>query len=1109
MTVKIGTLNSMGGDSKTLNIVDIFLNYNLDVLSVQETHEIKRINVQTIEEKTKAKVYVNHGTARGRGTIIIAKESSVIKNVTLHSNDGNGNMITISAQIGNENFKILNIYAENDYAKRIDQLKKINQIVENETNYINCGDFNCIEDYQLDCIHKNHRNFRYRKRDREILIDMRETHGYVDTFRELHPTLKQFTFTHSSIPYRARLDRIYVHRSMMNRITSTSIHPATFSDHDLYMIHIKSDAESERIRWGKGLWKHNASLLEKRENLQYIENAWMEWRDQKYLMENQMDWWEHGKRFIKDEEMKLGRITKSRMSEEERQLREELNSEMKKTEQSTPGKIREIKDKLNEIDQKKLNGAATRSRVDWAEKGEKCTSYFFNLEKKNSHNKQISELLSEDGIPLSTKDGILNYVHEHFKKKFERTEINHEACNILINSITRKLNDKEQKSMNGLFTMEELEKAHKRMSKNRSPGNDGLTYEFYKATWHFIKTDLLDTLNEILIQSTMPISMTQGIITLIYKNKGPRNNIKNWRAITLLNVDFKYLTSMIAARIAPSLGKLLNIDQGSGVEHRLIEDQIIIAQDIYDFYKSSNKSAMIQTHDLMSAFDLVSHEYMFKVLQAMNFSENTISLLKLIYTNMYSAVTINGAKTRYFQLSRSVRQGAPEAVSVFLLTIEPLANIIRTNNRLHPILIPNQPPKYVGMYVDDTTIYSEKASDHQIIQELTTLFENGSGAHFNPTKTEILLLGKWTDEERRKLPEENIKKNIKLLGVWIGPDAEQLNSETVLKKIDAAIEFWTNIKLSFQGKKLIINTKIMPQIYHVARITGINKQLQREIRKRITNFFWHPRKMCLVAMATLQNTVEDGGLGLPNLGNINKAILTERICKMMKREKPWMGQVIFRNGYSLRSLNPSFGSPNYAHTFVQTPVSNIIIATFRELQQKITDWSKENFKSLQKKLYTKSDYPKRANRDFKDTWTEISRSTNDRKARDICYLTAHDSLTLNAMLHRRGVIRSNICELCRKSPETIQHVFINCEKIKRAKHLLESLIDTDPHNTLSEEEILYHEGRIKSKKKDNRLVATYKHSIWICRALLYYGEVTEFEITDSILAVFKKMNENR
>ena len=36
--------------------------------------------------------------------------------------------------------------------------------------------------------------------------------------------------------------------------------------------------------------------------------------------------------------------------------------------------------------------------------------------------------------------------------------------------------------------------------------------------------------------------MKKGIITLIFKNKGNPNNLKFWRPISLLNIDYKILT---------------------------------------------------------------------------------------------------------------------------------------------------------------------------------------------------------------------------------------------------------------------------------------------------------------------------------------------------------------------------------------------------------------------------------------------------------------------------------------------------------------------------------------------------------------------------------------
>ena len=43
------------------------------------------------------------------------------------------------------------------------------------------------------------------------------------------------------------------------------------------------------------------------------------------------------------------------------------------------------------------------------------------------------------------------------------------------------------------------------------------------------------------LTSSLPASMTQGVITLLYKGKGARSSLDNYRPITLLNSDYKLL----------------------------------------------------------------------------------------------------------------------------------------------------------------------------------------------------------------------------------------------------------------------------------------------------------------------------------------------------------------------------------------------------------------------------------------------------------------------------------------------------------------------------------------------------------------------------------------
>ena len=91
----------------------------------------------------------------------------------------------------------------------------------------------------------------------------------------------------------------------------------------------------------------------------------------------------------------------------------------------------------------------------------------------------------------------------------------------------------------------------KTMESGKSPETDGLPAEFYKIFWNDISTFLIDTLN-------MSISQRTGLITLLPKKNEPRQYLKNWRPITLLNCDYKIAAKSIATRLKKVLPHLIN-----------------------------------------------------------------------------------------------------------------------------------------------------------------------------------------------------------------------------------------------------------------------------------------------------------------------------------------------------------------------------------------------------------------------------------------------------------------------------------------------------------------------------------------------------------------------
>ena len=85
-------------------------------------------------------------------------------------------------------------------------------------------------------------------------------------------------------------------------------------------------------------------------------------------------------------------------------------------------------------------------------------------------------------------------------------------------------------------------------SNDRTPGNDGLAIEFYKIFWSEIGTFLVDSLNYAHVHGELSHSQKQAVITLIEKKDKDRTWIKNWRPISLVNVDAKIGSKAIAKK---------------------------------------------------------------------------------------------------------------------------------------------------------------------------------------------------------------------------------------------------------------------------------------------------------------------------------------------------------------------------------------------------------------------------------------------------------------------------------------------------------------------------------------------------------------------------------
>ena len=127
----------------------------------------------------------------------------------------------------------------------------------------------------------------------------------------------------------------------------------------------------------------------------------------------------------------------------------------------------------------------------WYEFGEKSSKFFLNLEKQHALQNQVETLLCGQN-EIMDKNQINHQLHDFYKTLFtEKLQIQNESITTYLNQISIPVLTGEQSQIcEGPVSENELLKALKNMSNNKSPGNDGLTKEFYETFWEDLKKHL-------------------------------------------------------------------------------------------------------------------------------------------------------------------------------------------------------------------------------------------------------------------------------------------------------------------------------------------------------------------------------------------------------------------------------------------------------------------------------------------------------------------------------------------------------------------------------------------------------------------------------------------
>ena len=163
------------------------------------------------------------------------------------------------------------------------------------------------------------------------------------------------------------------------------------------------------------------------------------------------------------------------------------------------------------------------------------------------------------------------------------------------------------------------------MKNDKTPGNDGLTKEFYKTFWNELKTPLMTSINQAFHTKIWSISQRQAVINLIETEDRDKRYIKNFIPISLLNVDTKILSKAISNKLKTVLPTLISSQQTAYVKNRFIGENGRLISDIIEISGWFNITAFLVTMDTEKALDSLDHIFLIFVLKNFGFGKKIIT----------------------------------------------------------------------------------------------------------------------------------------------------------------------------------------------------------------------------------------------------------------------------------------------------------------------------------------------------------------------------------------------------------------------------------------------------------------------------------------------------
>lgn len=295
------------------------------------------------------------------------------------------------------------------------------------------------------------------------------------------------------------------------------------------------------------------------------------------------------------------------------------------------------------------------------------------------------------------------------------------------------------------FTALEIKSEFFALPRDKAPGPDGFTGEFFRHCWDIVGEHVTVAIQSFFTYGKLEPSWNSTAVTMIAKVANAER-VSEFRHISCLNAVYKVIAKLLARRLQNLLPEMIQVNQTAFVKDRQIVENVLLASELVQGYNKSgiSKRGMLKI-DLQKAFDSIEWSFVLDILAATGFPTKYIQWISQCIKTTRFSILVNGELCGYFKGKKGLRQGDPLSPYLFVIGMDIFSRLLDLRFQsgqigYHPKA--SNPKVSHLIFADDVMVFFDgEHSSLQAIVNLLDYFSNISGLVMNRNKTDLFLAG--------------------------------------------------------------------------------------------------------------------------------------------------------------------------------------------------------------------------------------------------------------------------------------------------------------------------------------------------------------------------------